>query len=110
MGFTDKQIQCVDCGNEFTFTAAEQEFFAQKGYTNEPKRCLPCRQARKSERGGGAGGSDQTCRNIPQFALNVAKKLKYRSSPDRVDRYIAALATAKMRQNQTGKIAKLLTS
>ena len=56
MGFTDKQIQCVECGNEFCFTAAEQEFFAQKGYTNEPKRCQPCRQARKSERGGGGGG------------------------------------------------------
>ena len=54
MGFTDKQIQCVECGNDFTFTAAEQEFFAQKGYTNEPKRCQSCRQARKAERGGGA--------------------------------------------------------
>ena len=53
MAFTDKQIQCVDCGKEFTFTAAEQEFFAQKGYTNEPKRCLPCRQTRKAEKGGG---------------------------------------------------------
>ncbi len=57
MGFTDKQIQCVDCGKEFTFTAAEQEFFAQKGYTNEPKRCQPCRQSRKAERGGNAGRS-----------------------------------------------------
>ena len=52
MGYTDKTLQCSDCGADFTFTAEEQEFFASKGYTNEPKRCLPCRQARKSERYG----------------------------------------------------------
>ncbi len=57
MGYTDKSIQCSDCGASFTFSAEEQEFFATKGYTNEPKRCLPCRQARKTERyGGGYGG------------------------------------------------------
>ncbi len=54
MGFEDKTIQCSDCGNEFTFSAEEQELFQSRGYTNEPKRCLPCRQARKSERSGGS--------------------------------------------------------
>ncbi len=56
MSYTDKSIQCSDCGATFTFSAEEQEFFATKGYTNEPKRCLPCRQARKTERYGGGGG------------------------------------------------------
>jgi len=56
LSYTEKELQCCDCGVTFPFTAEEQEFFASKGYTNEPKRCLPCRQARKAERGGGGGG------------------------------------------------------
>ena len=55
MGFQDKSLQCADCGATFTFTASEQEYFSSKGYTNEPKRCLNCRQARKTERYGGGG-------------------------------------------------------
>jgi CxxC-x17-CxxC domain-containing protein len=50
MSFQDKTIQCSDCGNSFTFSASEQEFFASKGYTNEPKRCSDCREARKTSR------------------------------------------------------------
>ena len=46
--FQDKTIVCKDCGQEFTFTANEQEFFAEKGFTNEPQRCKPCRDARKA--------------------------------------------------------------
>ena len=60
MSFNDKTLECSDCGKEFTFSAEEQEFYQSKGYTNEPKRCPSCRQARKSERGGGGsygGGS-----------------------------------------------------
>lgn len=49
MGFTDKTLQCSDCGATFTFTAEEQEFFATKGYTNEPKRCPACREARRAQ-------------------------------------------------------------
>ena len=50
MSFQDKSIQCSDCGTTFTFSADEQELFASRGYTNDPKRCPSCRQARKSER------------------------------------------------------------
>ena len=58
MAFSDKQIACVDCGTEFTFSSGEQERFAQLGFTNEPKRCSPCRAAKKASRGdeGGGGG------------------------------------------------------
>ncbi len=52
MSFEDKSLQCADCGTTFTFSAEEQELFESRGYTNEPKRCLPCRQARKTERFG----------------------------------------------------------
>ena len=44
---TDKNITCKDCGAEFVFSAEEQEFYAQKGFTNEPARCKDCRAARK---------------------------------------------------------------
>ena len=50
MSFTDKTLTCRDCGSEFTFTAGEQEFYAQKGFDNEPTRCSNCRRARKSQR------------------------------------------------------------
>ncbi len=53
--FQDKTIVCKDCGQEFTFTASEQEFFAEKGFTNEPQRCKPCRDARKGASRGGRG-------------------------------------------------------
>ncbi len=56
MSFQDRSLECFDCGATFTFTADEQEFFAGKGFTNDPKRCPTCRQARKAERGGGGGG------------------------------------------------------
>jgi CxxC-x17-CxxC domain-containing protein len=57
MSFQDKSIQCSDCGTAFTFSAEEQEFFASKGYTNDPKRCPSCRQARKAERYGSRDNS-----------------------------------------------------
>ena len=59
MTLSDKTLTCVECGNTFTFTAGEQEFFASRGYTNEPKRCPTCREARKSERRGGFGQPDR---------------------------------------------------
>jgi CxxC-x17-CxxC domain-containing protein len=55
MSFEDKSLQCADCGETFTHSAEEQELFQSRGYTNEPKRCPACRQARKSERFGNSG-------------------------------------------------------
>ena len=46
--FEDKVLVCKDCGAEFVFTAGEQEFYAEKGFKNEPTRCKSCRQARKN--------------------------------------------------------------
>ncbi|MEG1858692.1 MAG: zinc-ribbon domain containing protein [Pseudoflavonifractor sp.] len=53
--YNDKTIVCKDCGSEFVFTASEQEFFAEKGFTNEPQRCKTCRDARKNSSRGGSG-------------------------------------------------------
>jgi CxxC-x17-CxxC domain-containing protein len=44
--FHDRIIICVDCGEQFTWTAGEQVFFHDKGLKNEPKRCKPCKQAK----------------------------------------------------------------
>jgi CxxC-x17-CxxC domain-containing protein len=57
MSFQDKSIQCSDCGTTFTFSAGEQEQFASRGYTNEPKRCPSCRQERKARQYGNSGNS-----------------------------------------------------
>ncbi|AFS79609.1 hypothetical protein Curi_c26140 [Gottschalkia acidurici 9a] len=43
----DKTIKCKDCSNEFIFTEGEQEFYKEKGFTNEPQRCPECRKAKK---------------------------------------------------------------
>ncbi len=45
---TDKTIVCKDCGAEFIFTAGEQEWFKEKGFTNEPVRCKACRDKKKA--------------------------------------------------------------
>lgn len=50
LSFTDKSLTCRDCSTQFTFTAGEQEFYASKGLTNEPVRCLSCRSVRKASR------------------------------------------------------------
>lgn len=56
MSYEDKVITCVDCGAEFTFTADEQQRFAERGFTNEPKRCKTCRDAKKAASGGNRAG------------------------------------------------------
>ena len=57
MSYADKTLTCRDCGRSFTFTAGEQEFYASRGFTNEPGRCPDCRAAYKASRGGSAGYS-----------------------------------------------------
>lgn len=57
MAMQDKTLKCADCGNDFVFTAGEQDFYAQKGFTNAPTRCPSCRAARKAAREGGGSYS-----------------------------------------------------
>ena len=47
--YSDKNLTCADCGQEFVFTASEQDFYAQRGFT-EPRRCPSCRASRKAAR------------------------------------------------------------
>ena len=56
VSFQDKTLTCVSCGAPFVFTAGEQEFYAERQFAHEPKRCSACRQQRAGTRGGGGGG------------------------------------------------------
>src|SRR5262252_8975478 len=53
----DKTIKCVDCGQDFLFTVGEQEFYRDHGLTHAPTRCRNCRENRKTQRPGHAGGA-----------------------------------------------------
>ncbi len=53
--YEDKTLQCRECGQEFVFSAGEQEFYQQKGLLNEPGRCSDCRQRRRQGMGQGRG-------------------------------------------------------
>lgn len=46
--YEDRTLVCNECGQEFVFTAGEQEFYAEKGFANDPKKCKACRDARKN--------------------------------------------------------------
>ena len=59
MPFSDQNLACRDCGSQFVWTAGEQEFYQQKGFANAPVRCPACRQAKRVNRFGGAGGPRQ---------------------------------------------------
>ena len=59
--YEDKTLVCKECGNEFVFTAGEQEFYAERGFQNEPQRCKPCRDARKNNARGPREFFTATC-------------------------------------------------
>jgi len=55
----DRTLTCSDCRSEFTFTASEQDFYAEKGFS-EPRRCPSCRAARKAARNSGSSYGDSS--------------------------------------------------
>jgi len=55
VAFQDRNLTCVECNQVFVFTADDQQYHADKGYTNEPKRCPTCRQARRANTGYDSG-------------------------------------------------------
>ena len=62
----DKTLVCRECGTEFVFSASEQEFYEEKGFTNEPGRCPGCRQAHQQR----APGS----RNVPCYLRRMRSR------------------------------------
>lgn len=61
MTYTDKTLKCKECGADFVFTAGEQEFYAEKGFENEPQRCKACRDAKKNASRGNRTFFEATC-------------------------------------------------
>ena len=51
--YADRTLNCVDCGVDFIHSAADQEYYAQKGFASDPKRCTSCRASRRAARDGG---------------------------------------------------------
>ncbi|MBM7865228.1 zinc-binding protein [Heliobacterium gestii] len=71
--FQDKVLTCKECGCEFEFTASEQEFYAEKGFTNEPGRCPQCRAARKAQNNN-RGGYRQEREMFPVVCSSCGKE------------------------------------
>ncbi len=61
--YEDKELVCKDCGKTFVFTAGEQQFYAEKGFQNEPQRCKECRDAKKNVSRGAKEYFTATCAN-----------------------------------------------
>jgi CxxC-x17-CxxC domain-containing protein len=59
MEFQDKSLRCVDCGEEFIWTAGEQLFFADKQFKNEPKRCKSCKASRANRPNSGPASRER---------------------------------------------------
>ncbi|MBE6599235.1 MAG: zinc-binding protein [Ruminococcaceae bacterium] len=76
--YEDKTLVCKECGNEFVFTAGEQEFYAEKGFQNEPQRCKACRDKRKSATREAKEMFTATCANCGQEA-----KIPFQPTNDR---------------------------
>ena len=80
MAYADKTLTCSDCGATFTFTAGEQEFFAQKGFTNEPKRCKNCKAMK---RGGGMSPGPREVFEAVCSQCGQRTTVPFRPMPDR---------------------------
>jgi CxxC-x17-CxxC domain-containing protein len=85
--YLDKTLTCRDCGQNFVFTTGEQEFFASKGFTNEPSRCPECRSARSRNRSdsGGYGYERREREMFPAVCSQCGKETQVPFQP-RTDR------------------------
>lgn len=81
--YQDKTLTCSDCGSEFTFTASEQEFYAEKGFANEPKRCPECRTARRQNTGGRSSSGPREMHTAICAECGVETQVPFRPKSDR---------------------------
>jgi len=79
--YEDKTLTCQDCGASFTFSADDQQYHAEKGYANEPRRCPNCRQARRAERGDGGGYGGGRREMHPAVCANCGKDTEVPFAP-----------------------------
>ncbi|BBB92585.1 MAG TPA: zinc-ribbon domain containing protein [Methylomusa anaerophila] len=81
--FQDKTLICRDCGAEFLFTASEQEFYAEKGFTNDPSRCPACRARRRQERSSDNGRPQREMFDAICAECGAKTQVPFRPSGDR---------------------------
>ena len=77
-GFQDRVLKCIDCGTDFIFTAGEQQFYHDKEFKNEPKRCKGCKAKRQSGSGerGAPGGRVETAATCSQCGRETTVPFK----------------------------------
>ena len=85
MSFQDKTLTCVDCGQTFVFTAGEQEFYAQKGFQNAPKRCKSCKVTKRSSGPGGGmdGGGNRELFEVVCSSCGQKTTVPFKPTSDR---------------------------
>ena len=97
MALEDKTLTCVECGNSFSFTVGEQEFYRSRGLQNEPSRCSECRTARRQRRYQGSGSPRQM---YPAVCANCGAECEVPFEP-REDRPVHCSACyTEMKQNR----------
>ncbi|MBZ4645344.1 MAG: hypothetical protein PWR27_2036 [Petroclostridium sp.] len=64
----DINLTCKDCGSEFVFTEGEQQFYAEKGFTNQPTRCRDCRATKKAQSRRPFGNNRSGAFNSPRIS------------------------------------------
>ncbi len=77
----DKRLTCKDCSKPFDFTVRDQQFYAEKGFENEPQRCRDCRAQRKNSRSG--SGSSREMFDATCAQCNVATTVPFKPRGDR---------------------------
>ena len=93
--YEDKTLVCKECGKEFVFTAGEQEFYAERGFQNEPQRCKACRDARKNAARGPREFFTATC-----AACGGEARVPFEPKADRPVYCSECFAKMKEQQNQ----------
>jgi CxxC-x17-CxxC domain-containing protein len=78
----DRILNCKDCGNEFAFTTREQQFFAEKGFANQPQRCRECRQSRRAQ-GSDSRSGPRPAHEAVCASCSVATTVPFRPRGDR---------------------------
>ena len=91
--YQDKTLKCKECGADFVFTAGEQEFYAEKGFQNEPQRCKACRDARKN-----AGKAQREM--FDAVCANCGKEAKVPFQPNNDRPVYCSACYAAMKQDQ----------
>ncbi len=76
MEYRDKTLKCMDCGNDFVFTAGEQIFYADKGFKNEPKRCKNCKAKRGQSHGNSGHSRAETTTTCSQCGKETTVPFK----------------------------------